>query len=219
MKITVATYNVHNTDGTRSLEGIGEEIKAISAHFVGLQELDVGVGRTLRKNTLADLNKICQYPSAIFAKSIDYDGGDYGIGAMFSYPLVSMQKYTLPSTKEQRIVIRLVLETECGNISFFNTHLSLEKEDRARQFEFLSGLLSGEDKFIMTGDFNIDSFDEFSPIKKVKTANTPLKPIDTFKTGGCIDNIVISDSLSFESVFLCESEYSDHNMLVANIII
>jgi len=217
MKITVATYNVHNTDGTKSLGGIGEEIKETCAHFVGLQELDVGVGRSLRKNTLAELNKICQYPSAIFAKSIDYDGGDYGIGAMFSFPLVSMQKYTLPSTKEQRIVIRLVLETEKGNVSFFNTHLSLEKEDRARQFDFLSGLLSGEDRFILTGDFNIASFDEFSSIRNIKTANSEAKPINTFKSGGYIDNIVISDNLSFESVYLCESEFSDHNMLVATI--
>ncbi len=213
----IATYNVHNTDGSLSLSGIANEIKAIGADFVGLQELDVGVGRSLRKNTLAELNKICRYPSSIFAKTIDYDGGDYGIGALFSYPLVSMQKYLLPSGKEQRILIRLELETPHGNIGFYNTHFSLEDSPRAEQFDFTAQILKSDERFVLTGDFNIKSFSEFSAFKNIKAANSNLHPINTFKSGGFIDNIIISDNLSFGSVTLSESEYSDHNMLFADI--
>ena len=36
MKLRVATYNVHNTDGAKSILGIAEEIKDIGADFVGL---------------------------------------------------------------------------------------------------------------------------------------------------------------------------------------
>ncbi len=213
----IATYNVHNTDGAKSLSGIANEIKATGASFVGLQELDVGVGRSMKKNTLAELNKICRYPSTIFAKTIDYDGGDYGIGAMFVYPLVSMQKFLLPSGNEQRILIRLELETEKGIIPFFNTHFSLEDDVRVQQFEFLSSILEKENTFILTGDFNINSFSEFSSIKKMKAANSSIHPINTFKDGGFIDNIIISDNLSFGSVTLFESEFSDHNMLLAEV--
>ena len=219
MKLRIATYNVHNTDGAKSLVGIANEIKGIGADFVGLQELDIGVHRSKGKNTLSEINKICAYPSAVFAKTIDYDGGDYGIGALYSYPLVSMQKYLLPSTGEQRVIVQLVLETEQGNISFYNTHLSLEKNVREEQFQFISLLLKKEERLILTGDFNIDSFDEFSPINNIKCANCPDRSITTFKTGGCIDNIVISNNMRFENVFLSESEYSDHNMLVADIIL
>ena len=218
MQIKVATYNVHNTDGTRSLGGIGLEIKQINPDFIGLQELDVGVGRSLKKNTLAELNKICRFPSAVFAKSIDYDGGDYGIGAMFNYPLVSMQKYLLPSTAEQRIAIKLVLETKVGNISFYNTHLALDAVERKKQLDYISALLISEERFILTGDFNIDSFDELDVIKNAKIANCKNNPINTFKPNGCIDNILISNNLGFANIKLNESEYSDHNMLVAEII-
>ena len=45
MKIRVATYNVHNTDGSRSLEGIAAEISATGADLVALQELETkGLG-------------------------------------------------------------------------------------------------------------------------------------------------------------------------------
>ena len=218
MNLRIATYNVHNTDGSKSIEGIAREIKSINADFVGLQEIDVGVKRSQQKNTLGELNKICGYPSAIFSKSIDYDGGEYGIGAMFRYPLVSMQKYMLPSASEQRIIVKLVLETEIGYISFFNTHLSYRARDvRDEQFKFINSILSKEKRFIMTGDFNIETFDELNALDGVKCANNKEISYNTFKSGGCIDNIIVSDNIKIKSIKLCESEYSDHNMLLADI--
>ena len=218
MNIRIASYNVHNTDGSQSISGIGEEIRNICADFVGLQELDVGVGRSKRLDTLGEINKICGYSSAVFSKAIDYDGGEYGIGALFSYPIVSMQKFLLPFSGEQRILIKLVLETEVGHISFYNTHLSYnDKAARELQFKFISELLSNEKKFIMTGDFNVDSFDEFLPLGNVKLANNNDNPITTFKSGGCIDNIIISENMYFESVLLSLSDFSDHNMIYADI--
>ncbi len=218
MELRVATYNVHNTDGAESINGIAEEIKGIGADFVGLQEIDVGVHRSRSVNTLGEINRICGYPSALFAKSIDYDGGEYGIGVLFSYPLVSMQKFMLPSASEQRIMLKLVLETEIGYLSFFNTHLSYREFDvRKEQLRFISSILSKEKRFILTGDLNIESFDELNALCGVKLANNSEHPTHTFKEGGCIDNIIISDNLNFDRVFLHESEYSDHNMLIADI--
>ena len=218
MNLRVATYNVHNTDGAKSIVGIADEIKSIGADFVGLQEIDVGVHRSQDKNTLGEINKICGYPSALFAKSIDYDGGEYGIGVMFSYPLVSMQKYMLPSASEQRILLKVVLETEVGYISFFNTHLSYrERTVREQQIRFISSILEKEKRFVLTGDFNIESFDELAVIKNARFSNGPDNPIDTFKDGGCIDNIIVSDNIDISDIILHESEFSDHNMLIADI--
>ncbi len=218
MNLRIATYNVHNTDGAKSIRGIAEEIKSISADFVGLQEIDVGVHRSQEKNTLGEINKICGYPSALFAKSIDYDGGEYGIGVMFSHPLVSMQKYMLPSASEQRILLKLVLETEIGYVAFFNTHLSYrEKVVRDQQIRFISSILEQEKRFVLTGDFNIESFDELKLIENAKFSNSEHNPIDTFKEGGCIDNIIVSNNVNIKNIRLHESEYSDHNMLIADI--
>ena len=220
MNLRIATYNVHNTDGAKSISGIAEEIKSIGADFVGLQEIDVGVHRSQEKNTLGEINKICGYPSALFAKSIDYEGGEYGIGVMFSYPLVSMQKYMLPSASEQRILLKLVLETEIGYVTFLNTHLSYrEKAVREQQIRFISSILEGEKRFVMTGDFNIESFDELSALHGVRLSNNVDNPINTFKTGGCIDNIIVSNNIDITDIRLHESEYSDHNMLVADIVL
>lgn len=218
--LRIATYNVHNTDGAQSIKGIGEEIRSVGANFVGLQELDVGVHRSMNVNTLGELNKICGFPGAVFSKTIDFDGGEYGIGALFSYPLVSMQKYMLPSVSEQRILLKLVLETQFGYISFFNTHLSYnEREVREQQFKFISSILSKEKRFVMTGDFNISSFDELSRLEGVKCVNCEDNPINTFKTGGCIDNIIVSENIQIKKSFLSVSDYSDHNMLIADIVL
>lgn len=220
MNLRIATYNVHNTDGSKSIVGIAEEIKRSKADFVGLQEIDVGVKRSQNKNTLGEINKICGYPSALFSKSIDYDGGEYGIASMFRFPLVSMEKYMLPSVVEQRIIVKLVLETEAGYISFFNTHLSYKaKAVRAEQIRFINSLLSKEKCFIMTGDFNIENFDELSPLSGSLSANNGSAPFDTFKEGGCIDNIIVSENIKIKKVYLSESEYSDHNMLLADITV
>lgn len=218
MNLRIATYNVHNTDGSRSIDGISQEIIKHKLDIVGLQEIDVGVLRSQRKNTLGEINKLCGYPSAVFSKSIDYDGGEYGIGALFKYPLVSMEKYMLPSVYEQRIIVKLVLDTECGYLSFFNTHLSyVSRESREEQLKFIRSILSKEKRFILTGDFNIESFDELDVLSSIKMANNKTTPHNTFKAGGCIDNIIVSDNIKIKNVILSESEYSDHNMLIADI--
>ena len=72
---------------------------------------------------------------------------------------------------------------------------------------------------MLTGDFNITSFDELDLLEGVKLTNNENDPITTFKTGGCIDNIIVSSNIDIERVYLSESEFSDHNMLVADIII
>ena len=220
MNMRIATYNVHNTDGSNSIIGIADEIKRSKADFVGLQEIDVGVRRSQNKNTLGEINKICGYPSAIFSKTIDYEGGEYGIASMFKFPLVSMEKYMLPSVVEQRIIVKLVLETDAGYVSFFNTHLSYKASDvRAQQLKFINSLLSKEKRYIMTGDFNIEDFDELRVLEGSVFANNSVNPFNTFKSGGCIDNIITSENIKIKKVYLSESEYSDHNMLLADVSI
>ena len=220
MNLRIATYNVHNTDGSKSIVGIAQEIIKYKPDIIGLQEIDVGVLRSQRKNTLGEINKLCGYPSAVFSKSIDYEGGEYGIGALFKYPLVSMEKYMLPSLYEQRIIVKLVLDTESGYLSFFNTHLSYVSRDaREEQLKFVKTILSKEKRFILTGDFNIESFDELDILPSSKKANCKDKPYNTFKSGGCIDNVIVSENIKIKNVILSESEYSDHNMLICDIVV
>jgi len=73
---------------------------------------------------------------------------------------------------------------------------------------------------VLAGDFNIDSFDELSPFSFANIANFSGRDYSTFKTerpSRKIDNIITSPDIEISSVFMSESEYSDHNMLVADL--
>ena len=66
MRMRVATYNVRNTDGGKSLDGIAEELRGINADIIGLQELDRGVDRSGNVDLLSELSKKSGYANARF---------------------------------------------------------------------------------------------------------------------------------------------------------
>ena len=70
MRFRAATYNVRNTDGGKSLDGIAEEIRGVNAYVIGLQELDRGVGRSGNADLLDELSKKSGYNNARFCRSI-----------------------------------------------------------------------------------------------------------------------------------------------------
>lgn len=217
MKIRVATYNVHNTDGSRSLEGIAAEISATGADLVALQELDRGVGRTEKKDVLLLMNDITKYNRAVFCKSIDYDGGEYGIGALINYPIINIEKFPLTSSEEGRILAKFTLRIGEKTVIFYNTHLSLVHDTRQIQIKEIASYIKNDEYFILCGDFNIDSFSELNGLLRGKAANRENNSINTFKSGGTIDNIIISENMSFSNIYLSNTIYSDHNMLVCDI--
>ncbi|MBE6641969.1 MAG: hypothetical protein E7619_10345 [Ruminococcaceae bacterium] len=217
MRLRAATYNVKNTDGGKSLNGIAEELRCVEADIIGLQELDRGVGRSGNADLLKELSEKSGYQNARFCRSIYFGGGEYGTGILTPHPILDSRVKKLPSAEETRILTRFHIDVNGTIICFYNAHLSLEAECRAIQLKEIADEFVGGKLSVLAGDFNIDSFDELKLFEGCNIANFEGHSYNTFKTGGKIDNIITTPDIDIISVFLSESEYSDHNMLVADL--
>lgn len=217
MKLRVATYNVHNSDGGKNVDGIGSAICAVSPDVVGIQEIDVFTNRSGRIDTLKGLKSSSHLPYPVFIQSIEYDGGMYGIGMLSRLRIISAGSYLLPSRGEQRVLLHVILEKDGQSISYYNTHLGLDQREREKQIEVIAEMLSNDRTFILTGDFNISDFSELAPLGDVNMANSPQTSFDTFKTGGKIDNIITSRDCIISGIMMTGNKYSDHNMLFGDV--
>jgi endonuclease/exonuclease/phosphatase family metal-dependent hydrolase len=221
LTLKIGTYNIRNADGGEHIDGIAREIKTAGLDILGLQELDYHAERSKSADILSELSVISGMKHHIFKHSIPFQGGFYGNGILSAHKIVSCERVFLPSGfAEQRALLHCIIAAGSRKINFFNTHLSLEENLRPAQFTLLNELISKHRPFILTGDFNIASFDEFNALHRVVTANTENNPIYTYRDEECTDardNIIVSDDLHIGGVTLSQTEYSDHNMLICEV--
>lgn len=132
---------------------------------------------------------------------------------------------------EPRVYQRTVIEKEGKEIAFYNTHLSWENmELRKQQMEALKKAMDEDscDYVVAVGDFNADqSTKEFSLFADgyVYANGLDGKWLDTY-TGeddsmnvNSIDNIIVSKNITVQDVKTVSSELSDHNPLVATLLL
>ncbi len=162
LNLKVMTYNLRFGE-LASLEQLGNFIKSNNPDVVFLQEVDIFTQRPNAKqqngkNFIAELGYYTNMLS-VYSKSIDYQGGYYGLGILSKYPFKSMQRYKLPLVekgREQRCL--LVAEVELNEntaITVACTHLDLKAEIRLIQVKKINKILKDcKDPVILGGDFN-----------------------------------------------------------------
>lgn len=225
-KITVMQFNVKNCDKGDKIDEIAAEIKEHSPDLVFLQELDLNVRRSDKKEVLKLLAEKLKMHYAFFS-AIPLEGGDYGVGILSVYPLNDCQNEALP-TREQdegRILAQAKITVNGETIHLFNTHLSFEDKDkRLEQLDFISQKINSVDKFILCGDFNVESYSEFEYLQNSQTVNNPDTNYQTFNGDDVndnafrgIDNIAVSQNFKVLNNKMIKTAVSDHNMLIAEI--
>lgn len=91
----VMTYNIQHGEGLDGRVDIGRIAAAIRAGFADIvapQEGDRGVKRSHRIDTMVALSDLTEMKWA-FGKNIDYQGGDYGNGALTRFPILQEQNF------------------------------------------------------------------------------------------------------------------------------
>ncbi|MEK7669959.1 MAG: endonuclease/exonuclease/phosphatase family protein [Bacteroidota bacterium] len=160
--LRVLTYNIHHGedgDGNVDIDRIAKVILESKADLVALQEVDRGVERTKKIDTmtmLADLTGM----TYTFGKNLDYQGGDYGNGVLVRYPILGEKNLFLRSNQssEQRGLLQLVIEVKGQEIVFMNTHLD-DKPDDAERMACVQEIKTAAQQYasrpvILCGDFN-----------------------------------------------------------------
>ncbi len=152
----IMSYNIlhgEGLDGIVNLERTCSVINAQSPDIVLLQEIDVATRRIKGTDSL----KVFQAKTGMipqFAKSIDFAGGEYGIGILSKEEPISIQKKPLPGNEP-----RMLLCAEFEKIIILATHLCLTEENQLASLPIIKEIINKYNQetnkpIVIGGDFN-----------------------------------------------------------------
>ena len=220
MELRVVSYNIRNGhDVHHDMSLLANDILAVQADIVGLQEVDVGTLRVQGRDTLAELAAAAGFAHYRFCRAIDFAGGGYGTAILCRFPILSFESTPLPTPPgaEGRAIGHAVLDVNGQRVDFFNTHLSYESaKARSLQFDAIAAQLQRYQAWVLTADFNTADLDCFGVFGKASLAN-PGRYATFPDTGEGIDNILCSGAWRIRDTGTLQNHHSDHLLLWAEL--
>jgi len=151
--VRVMSYNVRNAMGMDNVvdyQRIADVILKTAPDVVALQELDSVTNRSKGVDVLAEIARLTAM-HAVYGASISFDGGKYGIGMLSKERPVSWKRIPLPGREEARSL----LIVEYNDYVLFNTHFSLNTNDRLASIDIINKAANEFDKpVVLAGDIN-----------------------------------------------------------------
>lgn len=173
--LRILSYNLHagvGLDGRLDVGRLAEVIARSRPDLVAVQEVDRGTRRSQAADQLALLEQGTGMP-AVFGKTIDHDGGDYGVALLSRWPLSDVRKHFLPTLpdEEKRIALAAKVNPGAGwpELLLVGTHLSWSPpesiwEQTVQLNEWFAS--PGSDYRILAGDFNATP--DTSPLQELR---------------------------------------------------
>jgi endonuclease/exonuclease/phosphatase family metal-dependent hydrolase len=152
--LRIMTFNIkHGEIG--GLDGIADTIKGEAPDLVGLQEVDVGAGRSASVDEPHRLGQLTGMTNLFRTAFAFPDGGSYGVALLSRFPLLASERLALTSSGEQRILAVIDVELAKGRVIEVGvTHMDLQAAARATQAQEIVAKLGGKPLAILMGDFN-----------------------------------------------------------------
>jgi endonuclease/exonuclease/phosphatase family metal-dependent hydrolase len=166
--LRVLVYNIHaGTDAKRvdNLARVAEIVKKSRADIVLLQEVDSATRRSGRVDQVARLRSLTRF-HGVFGRTIDYDGGAYGIAILSRWPIVADTLIHLPvklppdsaAAYEARGALVAEIAAPREKLRVVDTHLDAHRDAyRLQQVLTLievAGVQRDSGETIVGGDFN-----------------------------------------------------------------
>lgn len=147
-QVRVLVYNIHagkDAKGIDNLARVAEIIRTTRADIALLQEVDRGTTRSGKVDQPQVLSSLTGF-NAAFGKTLDYQGGDYGIAVLSRWPISSDTIFSLPvnppqeragGSHEPRGVLQAVIQVRGAGspLVVLNTHIDASREDFYRRQE------------------------------------------------------------------------------------
>lgn len=231
--LKIMSYNIHignppSKPGIIDLDAIIKTIEKENPDIVSLQEVDVNTARSGKINQ-AEIIARKLGMNFFFAKSIDHDGGDYGVCILSKLPMSETKIHRLTtlagSRGEPRVMATAKIQLKNGKyIRFGATHLDHlnNPSNREIQIEEINKIGSEETlPFIIAGDLNAET--ESSPIQKLdqvfnRTCSQCGPTFPVVKPNRTIDFIAFKKTDPFKIIshqVVQEHYASDHLPVVA----
>jgi endonuclease/exonuclease/phosphatase family metal-dependent hydrolase len=240
--VRVLVYNIHagkDAGGRVNLDDVAALVESTSADVILLQEVDRGTKRSGNVDQLQLLMDRTEY-GGVFGRTLDYDGGEYGLAALardgFSYsdtvalPVTPAQARA-GGSHEPRGALVTIVRTRLGRWQAITTHLDASPGDEYRQQEAdrLQDLLRERRAMglpiVIGGDFNATP--ESAVVKKVlafglRDAWTECGQGDGFtfpadKPIKRIDYLFLTGSLTCTAAQVIDTLISDHRPLLVTV--
>lgn len=239
-ELAVLVYNIHagkDAGGVDNLQRVAEVIKSSKADLVLLQEVDRKTTRSGDVDQLATLTRLTGLHGA-FGKSLDYQGGEYGIATLSRWPIASATVVHLPvapvqtragGSIEPRVALFVTTAAAAGRLTIVNTHLDASREDDYRRQEIvhlLGALAVTMRPLFVGGDFNSTPGNE-----RVAGAMRTAGFIDAW--AGCgegneltypaavpakrIDYLYLTEKNHCKSATVLDSQASDHRAVLFHV--
>ncbi|EGT3615971.1 LPXTG cell wall anchor domain-containing protein [Clostridium perfringens] len=225
-ELKIASYNIAAKGG--STKAIGKLLKDENIDIVGFQEVDKNTSRN-QKDMLKEIAEEAGF-DYYFRKSIDYSGGEYGIGIVANAELANKNGANLDTgSYEGRGWQRAEVSVGDKTVAVYNTHLTWEDtEIREKQMKDVLEVMEADttEYKVLTGDFNAqESNDEFDVYlrnyiiangKEGKWLDTYI-PFDASMKTNAIDNVITTRNINIKEVEAYEADNvgSDHKILIA----
>lgn len=161
--LKILTYNIHHANPPSKpniidIDAIVNTIKKEDPDIVAMQEVDKMVNRS---GNIDEAKIIAQKLGMKyhFFKSIDYDGGEYGLAILSKYDLEDAKQILLPKkaeSSETRSIIYANIQVNHQKITVACTHLDVTSEEsRVMQVKSIQNELKDiTNPIILCGDFN-----------------------------------------------------------------
>ncbi|MDR2273963.1 MAG: endonuclease/exonuclease/phosphatase family protein [Sphingobacterium sp.] len=165
--VRILSFNIHHgnppaeKESIINLDTIAQIIKNSKADLVGLQEIDVNLGRSYFENQAKKLAELTGM-HYIFSKGIDLEKGEYGTAILSKQPIERVEKHFLPSPVESERRSLSIIEVTIHNkkLLFANTHLDLRDKNKIEQAKFITNRFKNEKlPAILVGDLNSEPKD------------------------------------------------------------
>ena len=171
--IRVMVFNIHagkDAAGRDNIAGLAALIRTTGADVVLLQEVDRGTNRSGRVDQVQALMNATGF-GGVFGRSLDYDGGQYGVAALARRGFVFDETVDLPvspvqtragGSHEPRAALVASAITPSGRLQVVTTHLDASAEDSYRRQEarvvlnIVRARASAETPMLVGGDFNAE---------------------------------------------------------------
>lgn len=238
--LRVMSYNIHagwDPAGESNLERVAAIIRASNADVVLLQEVDRFTTRSGRVDQVARLRELTKMRSA-FGKTLDYQGGEYGIAILSRWPVISDTLIHLPvsppqqragGSYEPRGVLHAAIAAPFGRLDVYNTHLDASTDDTYRIQEIaavLAAAAAGTSRFVVIGgDLNA------TPESAVLRATRAAGRRDSWQECGKgpdatypdvapvkrIDYVLLTDAFRCRTARVLDQRASDHRPVLVTL--
>jgi endonuclease/exonuclease/phosphatase family metal-dependent hydrolase len=240
--VRVLVFNIHagkDAAGTRNLEGVADLIRSTAADLALIQEVDRGTRRSGGVDQPLVIATRSGFAAA-FGRSLDYDGGQYGIAALARDGFTAQFTESLPvapiqtragGSHEPRAALVVAVRTAIGTVTALNTHLDASRDEgyRLQEIKRILDLMARTKRSGMpslaAGDFNAEPGSEVH--KRVLASGLRDAWLECGSGEGLtypadkpvkrIDYVFLADPLHCTDARVIETTISDHRPVIVSV--